>query len=51
MNFDGLISGPLWNIGTGFAPLEQIPIIGIFFWIFDFILGFMAARLDSLGLK
>ena len=47
----GPISGFFWNLGTMSEGLESIPIIGIPFLIFEFMMGFIAAFFANQGLK
>tara|TARA_R110001592_G_C12992032_1_gene735139 strand:+ start:424 stop:576 length:153 start_codon:yes stop_codon:yes gene_type:complete len=46
----GPISGALIAIGTNLGALEAIPIIGIPFYFFDYLIGFIAGFFVSIGL-
>ncbi len=47
----GPISSIFYGVGVAISPLEGIPIIGGIFFIFDFIMGFIAGVLTTYGLK
>lgn len=47
----GPLSGPIFSFGVALAPLEGIPVIGILFYLFDYMLGIIALTIGNFGLK